>query len=146
MSRPYKPANVPGIMPYLIVKDPESSIAYYSKTFGFKLEGEPLKHEGKIVHAEMTFLDTRIMFGPEGEHEGRTYISPASTNTTCSLGLYLYCTDVDALYHRVKELRANIVQEIKTAFYGDRNFEVVDPDGYRWSFAQNVADFDPSKM
>ena len=30
-------------------------------------------------------------------------------------------------------------------FWGDRIAQFSDPDGYRWMFATNVADFDASK-
>ncbi|MCH7630408.1 MAG: hypothetical protein IIC07_00750 [Proteobacteria bacterium] len=30
--------------------------------------------------------------------------------------------------------------------WGDRIFQVADLDGYRWTFAQNVADFDPANV
>jgi PhnB protein len=31
-------------------------------------------------------------------------------------------------------------------FWGDRMCNLLDPDGHSWSFATNVADFDPSKV
>ena len=31
-------------------------------------------------------------------------------------------------------------------FYGDRVCTLNDPDGFTWSFATNVADFDPNNV
>lgn len=144
-KRPYKPENLPGMMPYLGVANPEASIEFYRKTFGFELVEEPMKQEGKIVHAEMKYLDTRFMLGPVTGFGGSRQ-TPKQSGIASSWNQYVYTTDVDALFRRVKECGAVIGKELSTEFYGDRNFMVMDLDGYFWMFGQNVADFDPSKM
>jgi PhnB protein len=71
--------------------------------------------------------------------------SPATSKADCPICLYVYCSDVDALYRRAKAAGATVVSEPADMFWGDRVVNLKDPEGYNWMFAANVADFDPSK-
>ena len=144
-ARPYKPAAMPGLMPYLAVADPEISLAFYEKAFGFQRDGEPMLKDGRILHVEMKFLDIRIMMGPEGAFGGEAK-SPKSSGNVQGIGIYVYCEDVDAMHEQAVGAGSEIVMPPQDMFWGDRMFQAADPDGYRWSFAQNVADFDPGKL
>lgn len=144
-DRPYKPGGIPGLLPYLSVADPEKSMAFYETAFGFQRDGEPMMKDGSIVHAEMKFLDIRIMMGHEGAF-GSTAKTPRSCGHVQGIGLYLYCEDVDAMHGRAAGAGCEILMPLETMFWGDRMFQVADPDGYHWSFAQNLANFDPGKI
>lgn len=67
--------------------------------------------------------------------------TPSHAGVPEAVGLYVYGDDVDALARRAKAL-----SEPETMFWGDRMARIEDPDGYSWTFATNVADFDASKM
>ena len=140
-------ARFPGFLwvnPYLTVKDPGASIAFYQKAFGFSL-GNALKNaSGVIEHAEMKYQDATIMFGPEGAMGGAAK-TPAHSKVEPATSLYVYCEDVDALLKQAKAAGAQVISEPENMFYGDRMAQVKDPDGHVWSLATNVADFDPSK-
>lgn len=140
-TRPYKPEGIPGLFPYLTVKNAENAIEFYEKAFGFKVSSEPGKDEyGKIQHAEMKFgQDVSIMFAPEGAWD-TTRKAPVTLGITPSLFLYVYCEDVDALYKQAISNGAVSTTEPNDAFWGDRICGLVDPDGYEWIFARNIAD------
>src|SRR5262245_22771189 len=142
-QRPPKPAGYPWISSYLAVKDPVAALAFYEQAFGFAKKMAMPGPDGKIVHAEMTYHDTLIMFGPAGWNDAKT---PATTGLTPPFGLYIYVPDVDAQYARALAAGAVSLQEPKDQFYGDRVCKVIDPDGYHWSFATNFADFDPASI
>ncbi len=144
-TRPYKPTGVPGLMPYLTVQEAEKAIAFYEKAFSFEVKGEPMQQDGRIVHAEMSFLDTIIMLAPEGAFGGKTK-TPANSGVSSPLGLYIYCKDVDGFYNRAVESGARAVLPPEDMFWGDRMCKLADPDGYEWAFAQNVGEFDASKI
>jgi uncharacterized glyoxalase superfamily protein PhnB len=130
--------------PYLTVKDPTASLDFFKRAFGFEEKMVMKTPDGQIVHAEVTYHDIVIMFGPEGA-PGNACRSPNSSGVLPPIGLYLYCDDVDAAYARATKAGAKGDHAPQDMFYGDRVCKLTDPDGFIWSFATNVADFDPSK-
>lgn len=144
-NRPPRPKGAPWIIPYLTVRNAEATLDFYQRAFGFEKKDVMLNPEGQIMHAEMTWQDGMIMFAPEGAW-GSESKTPASSQTQCPVGLYVYCEDVDALFAKAKEEGAEVASELETMFWGDRMCRLIDHEGYIWSFATNVADFDPSKV
>jgi uncharacterized glyoxalase superfamily protein PhnB len=144
MTQPsYKPTGAPDFMPYIGVSDPKASLAFFEETFGFERTPTVIEEGGKIMHAEMKFLETVIMFGPVDAFDPPVR-TPRQAGAVPPVGFYVYCKDVDALFLRAKQTGAHIVSVPKDQFYGDRNFTVEDRDGYRWTFGQKVFDFNPS--
>lgn len=144
-QRPPRPKGAPWLIPYLTVRNAEASIDFYQRAFGFEKTDALLSPEGKILHAEMSWRDAKIMLGPEGAYENPNK-APATTNHPCPISLYLYCEDVDALFARAKEAGAPVLGEPQDMFWGDRTCRLGDADGYTWSFATHAADSDPSKI
>jgi uncharacterized glyoxalase superfamily protein PhnB len=143
MPRPFKPQGWPQLIPALTVADPAKSIEFYKKAFGFQLEGQPMEMDGKIMHAELKFQEAKIMLGGEGCNEMN---SPKTSGVKPAMSLYLYCEDPDAIHDRAVKAGAKSEAAPEDMFWGDRACRVIDPDGYVWWFAKNVADFDPSKI
>jgi uncharacterized glyoxalase superfamily protein PhnB len=139
-----KPADMSWVSPYLVVKNAEAALDFYQRAFGMEVKTAMPGPDGKLLHAELRYKDCVIMFGPETSPGCRAK-SPGTTGNASPLGLYLYCEDVDALYNRATAAGAKGMQSPADQFYGDRVCHVIDPDGYDWAFATNVADFDPSK-
>lgn len=146
-DRPAKPPHAPRLSPYLTVRDPDAALAFYQKAFGFSVNETTLMKgpDGQILHGEMNFHDATIMLAPEGAWGG-TCQAPASSGTEVPIGLYLYCDDPDAIHTRAVAAGATSACEPQDMFWGDRMCSLVDLDGYKWSFARNVGDFDPAKM
>jgi len=142
----WKPADANWLTPYLMVSDAEAALRFYQHAFGFK-EGMVLRSEaGVIVHAEVRYMDSLIaMFAPEGAF-GSQQRAPATSQEQSPIGLYLYCENVDMLLARAVKAGAESVSQAETMFWGDRVGSVKDPDGYVWSFATKVAEFDPQKV
>ncbi|MDF3034300.1 MAG: glyoxalase [Alphaproteobacteria bacterium] len=140
-NRPYKPEGMPGLIPYLTVKDAGKSIEFYEKAFGFVLSSQPAKDDqGTVQHAEMKFgADVSVMFAPEGAW-GSPRKTPNNLGVTPSLSLYVYCEDVDALYKKATANGAKATMAPNDGFWGDRFCSLLDPDGHEWVFATNVAD------
>ncbi len=85
------------------------------------------------------------MMGPEGAW-GSQKKTPKHSNVACPMNLYIYCEDVDAQFKRATTAGAEIVFEPTDMFWGDRACCLTDQDGYTWTFATNVGEFDPSKI
>jgi uncharacterized glyoxalase superfamily protein PhnB len=144
-NRPARPAGVPWLTPYLCVKDPDASLDFYQRAFGFEKKATMPGPDGRTGHAEMTFRDALIMFGPEGAY-GSPVRAPATLGIPSPVNLYVYCDDVDALYARATQAGARGDVPPNDMFWGDRMCKLTDPDGHSWSFATNVGDFDPTKV
>ena len=134
MNKKYKPDNLPGLIPYFVVKDIKKSITLYKDAFGFEVIQTMPDEKGNIQHAEMKKDDMVVMFCPEGAM-GMTTTVPASHGAEEAICLYCYCEDVDALYKNAVSSGMKSVIEPQDMFWGDRMCALVDPDGYRWSFA-----------
>jgi uncharacterized glyoxalase superfamily protein PhnB len=131
-----KPGGIPWITPYLMVKDPSASLAFYEAAFGFARRNVKLGPDGSIMHAEATWQDGLIMLGPEGVCGGAA-MSPATQGIASPVTLYVYCGDVDALFDRAVALGAIGKFPPQDMFWGDRICLIVDLDGHSWNFATN---------
>jgi uncharacterized glyoxalase superfamily protein PhnB len=140
-----RPSGVPWLLPHLTVKDADAALDFYQRAFGFTKRMAIPGPDGRIKHGEVAWQDAVIMFGPEGQN-GCPVLSPASSGVPAPVGLYLYCDDVDALFARATAAGAKPAMPPQDMFWGDRMCQLTDPDGHSWSFATNVADFDPAKV
>ncbi|CAN5336282.1 VOC family protein [soil metagenome] len=132
--------------PYLTARDPAASLDFYEAAFGFERGQTMPGPDGAVVHAEMRYKSgLLIMFGVEGMM-GSTMRSPVSGGFEEPITLYVYVDDVDALFEKSRRAGAEVVSAPEDMFWGDRVTRLRDPDGYAWSFATNVGEFDPSKM
>ncbi|MFQ5454034.1 MAG: VOC family protein, partial [Candidatus Zixiibacteriota bacterium] len=84
-----------------------------------------------------------IMLGPESEEQNQ---KAAQTLKGSPVSFYLYVDNVDNFYIKAKDAGANSLSEPKEQFYGDRTACFKCPEGFNWTFAQNVADFDPNNI
>lgn len=144
-ERPYKPIESPGLIPHLTVKNADQAIHFYREMFMFELVKQPIRFNGEIMHAELKLYDARITLAPEGAW-GMTKQTPASQNIQSPIGFYVYVKDVETFYKHAQTQGAEILFGPTDMFWGDRVCCFKDKDGYDWSFATNVADFDPKKI
>ncbi len=128
------PAGYATVTPYLCVTDAAKLIEFLQKAFNaqllFKMDGPG----GRIMHAEMTIGDSRIMLAqPEPGKETNAMI-------------HLYLPDVDAVYARALAAGGTSVREPADQFYGDRSAGVRDQFGNQWYIATHVEDVSPEEM
>jgi PhnB protein len=128
------PAGYATVTPYLCVTDAGKLIEFLKQAFDaqllFKMDGPG----GRIMHAEMTIGDSRIMLAqPEPGKETNAMI-------------HLYLPDVDAVYKRALAAGATSVREPADQFYGDRSAGVRDQFGNHWYIATHVEDVSEEEM
>jgi uncharacterized glyoxalase superfamily protein PhnB len=133
------------MIPYLTVRDAAVSLAFYENAFGFKPANKIAGPDGKISHAEMHYRNTAIMFGPENAW-GATCKTPVTSGTESPFNLYFYVSNADKAFKKAVAAGCKVKFAPMDAFWGDRCCAVIDPDGYVWSIATNIGEFDPSKM
>jgi uncharacterized glyoxalase superfamily protein PhnB len=144
-KRPARPAGVPWLSPYFIVRDADKAADFYQRAFGFEKKLSMPGPDGRTGHTEMVWKEALIMFGPENANAGPCK-APATLGIPSPVHLYVYCDDVDALFDRATKAGAKADLPPQDMFWGDRMCKLTDPDGHTWNFATNVADFDPSKV
>jgi len=145
-QRPPRQVGMAWLTPDLTVRDVDKTISFYERAFGFEKGYAVPDKTGKTVHGDLKYEgSTVVMLGREGAM-GCPCKSPATSNADCPINLYVYCSDVDELYRRAKAAGATVVSEPADMFWGDRVATLKDPEGYNWTFATNIADFDPSKV
>jgi uncharacterized glyoxalase superfamily protein PhnB len=137
--RSAKPANMPWLSPCLTVRDAAKTLEFYQKAFGFQKKDVYPGPDGKIMHAEVTWKDAVIMFGPECDQNQSK--APVTTGTRSPAALYLYCEDVDAVYARATAAGAEGSLPPQDMFWGDRTCQLTDPDGHLWCFATHTGRF-----
>lgn len=129
------PDGYPRVIPYLVVPGVARLIDFLKEAFDAEEIGRHTGPDGRVMHAEVRIVDSRIMMGepPDG-----TEPVPAC--------LHLYAEDLDAAYHRALAAGATSLREPANQFYGDRTAGVKDPSGNSWWMAQHVEDVSPEEM
>jgi PhnB protein len=127
--------------PYLTIRGTAAAIDFYKQAFGakelFRMPGE----NGKIMHAEITIGDSRIMLGDEsGEAK-----APQSLNGTAS-SVFLYLEDVDAIFKQAVKAGAKETMPVQNMYWGDRFGKLTDPYGHKWMLASHIEDVSSAEM
>lgn len=136
------PDGYEGVTPYLICKNAEAAIDFYTRAFGaeelFRI-GEP----GMVGHAEMKIGNAIFMMADE--HSEMGIQSPESFGGT-PVHLMVYVPDIDAFAAKAIAEGVEVLEPVDDKFYGDRSGKFRDPYGHIWSFATHVEDVPPDEM
>jgi PhnB protein len=109
-------------------------IEFLKQAFDAKLNMKMDGPGGRIMHAEMTIGDSRIMLG-----------QPAPGQETRAM-IHLYMPDADAFYARALAAGATSIREPADQFYGDRSAGVRDEFGNQWYIATHVEDLSQEEI
>ena len=132
------------VTPTLILDNCAQAIDWYKKALGATEGSRAVGPDGKIMHAEITIGDSRIMVNdPMMGFKGPKELggSPAS--------LWVYVEDCDALYNRAVKAGAKALPgmgQLQDQFWGDRSGSFIDPYGYKWTIATHKEDLTPEEM
>jgi len=145
MKDPRQP-DCPWLMPMLIVGDIAKSLEFYAEAFGFEPNVQLPDDNGKLYYADLKYKNQIfLMLSSEGAFNTLPGQTPSHSGVPPSVGLYVYCDDVDALIGQAQQAKARVVSPPENMCWGDRVGVVNDPDGYRWSFATRVAESTPTE-
>jgi uncharacterized glyoxalase superfamily protein PhnB len=112
------------VIPYLCVPDVAGLIAFLQKTFDAKEVYRTTLPDGGIMHAHVHIGSSSVMMGQ----------TPPDYKATQGM-LYVYVTDVDAVYRRALDAGATSMAQPDDQFYGDRVAAVKDLAGNQWWIA-----------
>lgn len=105
--------------PLIATADPERSMEWLEKAFGFVPHEVHRDGSGTIVHAEMGYDTGLFMFGA-GVH--------------VKAAVYVAIDDPDEHHARAKAAGAEIFRELADTDYGSRDYAARDLDGNEWYF------------
>ena len=136
------PKGYEGVTPYLICKNAEAAIDFYSRAFG-AVELFRIGSPGMVGHAEMKIGSAIIMLADEHPEMGA--VSPETIGGT-PVQLMIYVEDVDSFTATAVSEGLTVLRPVADQFYGDRSGQFKDPFGHVWSFATHVEDVSPEEM
>lgn len=124
------------VTPNLVVSDVARSTAFYRDVLGFSIK-QTVPEAAPFVFVWLERDDVPVFLNDAKVTEedlpvmaGRAFGGTAA--------LFIAVTDVDRL-HEVVAPRAQVVMELKTQFYGMREFAITDPDGHLITFAERIS-------
>jgi len=117
--------------------------AFYLAGLGGEDNGRMAMPDGRLMHAEVTLGDSRLMFSEAMEEHGTR--SPSTLGAT-TMFLYLDVADADAAVERAVGAGARLAVPVADTFWGDRMGVVVGPSGHMVSVATHVRDVTPEEM
>ena len=107
-----------------VVKDVGKSVAHYQDVLGFHVDftyGSPASYAGVERGGVLIHLQA----------------AADSQRQPGQAAVYIFVTDVDALYDELRSRAARILVEPKNYPYGMRDFEITDLDGNQLSFGMD---------
>jgi len=120
------------ITAHLTVADAAKAIAFYTEAFGAEEVVRMPGPGGKVMHAEMSLGDSRLLLNdefPDVDVRG-----PAAIGGT-PVTLHLYVPDIDAFVARAEKAGAKVTLPVQDTFWGDRYGRLEDPFGHSWAVA-----------
>jgi uncharacterized glyoxalase superfamily protein PhnB len=132
----------------LTVQSVQRAVRFYKEKLGFKLT-EAFPDSNRPVWANMVLGGQAVMLGQlpsldeakkwgmdraEIELLKRDAKAFARGEHGAGVAIYLQVEDVDVYWKRIKRKRVKPLTRLRTQFYGLRDFQVEDEDGYRLVF------------
>jgi uncharacterized glyoxalase superfamily protein PhnB len=124
--------DTPFIYPFIRYQDAPKAIDFLCAAFGFERVTVIPGEGNSVAHATLRLGDGMIMVG--------TGASPLSRGARgadagrAEHGLYVFVPDADAHHAQAKAAGADVTREVENTEYGSREYSVLDPEGYHWSF------------
>jgi PhnB protein len=135
------PDGYHSLTPQLTLDNAAQTIDWYKKALGAQEVSRSVGPDGKIMHAEFTIGDSRVMVNdvmPGAKGPKAFGGSPAS--------LWVYVENSDDLFNRAVGAGAQVQMPMADQFWGDRAGAVADPAGYTWWISTRKEDLTPSEM
>ena len=126
------PSSVPGMMlwPHFTVQDVDATLSFYRDRLGFE-QDLCLKDHGGTFLGSVEVGDTVIMFERPDPHKPPM----ANRGRLADIGLTILFPesfDLDGFYAQLRGQDIRMFRDIGNRPYGNRDFAVLDPDGYVW--------------
>ena len=121
----------PTVFPALSYDDTQAAVDFLKEAFGAEEHSVYRTDDGNIRHAELSFGNGLVMFGPS---TGQPKLNAA---------VYVAVDDPDAHCERARAAGAEIIYELHDTDYGSREYGAKDPEGNAWYFGTYRPAADP---
>ena len=111
----------PTVFPALTYDDARAAVDFLKSAFGAEEHAVYKTDDGEIRHAELSFGNGLVMFGP-------------SSGERVPVSVYVVVDDPDAHHERARAAGAEIVRDLHDTDYGSREYGAKDPEGNAWYF------------
>ena len=123
------------VTPNLIVQDIAASTAFYRDVLGFSIK-QTVPDAAPFVFVWLERDGVPVFLNdPQAVEKDLPGAGARPSGGTSTL--YFVITGVDALHAAIAP-RTRVVMDLKTHFYGMREFAIEDPDGHLLTFAERV--------
>ena len=118
------PAGFHTIVPNIIVKSVDAAVSFYKRAFGAEEILRLSMPDGKVVHCELKFGDSRVNLGEsmEGWPEH-------------NLLAQIFVADSDAVFAQAVKAGAKELSPMTDMFFGSHEGRVLDPFGSTWTIS-----------
>ncbi|MFE5297439.1 VOC family protein [Streptomyces sp. NPDC056632] len=120
----------PDICPTLTYEDAKAAIRLLTEGFGFTADAVYEGEDGRVVHAELSYGNGKVMLGSKGTGSRFDQLMRGAGPA----GVYVRVTDVDEHHARAVAQGAEIVMPPTDQDYGSRDYMARDAEGNVWSF------------
>jgi PhnB protein len=123
------------IAPNIIVKSVDAAVAFYKRAFGAEEILRLSMPDGKVVHCELKFGDSRLNLGESMEGW------PEHT-----LLAQIFVEDSDAVFAQAVKAGAEVLSPMTDMFFGSREGRVLDPFGSTWTISTHKESVSAEEM
>ena len=129
------------LVPELYVSDMQKSLQFYCNIVGFAVEFE--RPEDRFAY--LSFHGSHIMLEQDTPGASPWKVEPIDHPRGRGLNLSIQCPDAESLARRIVDAGLSLRKPVEEKWYrnhdlyhGERNFLVLDPDGYLLRFTQSL--------
>ena len=129
------------LVPEMIVSDLARSLHYYCEVLGFRIEYQRPEHH----FAFLSFHGSQLMLEQDDLEESSWRVGPLEQPFGRGMNLSIKCPHAQSLIARLEAAGHTLRKPLEERWYrsndmliGERNFLVLDPDGYLLRFAEDL--------
>jgi PhnB protein len=126
------------ITPYFSVRGAPRFIEFLKQAFDARDNHVMKFPDGTVMSAEVQVGDSMVVIGEEDTDN--------QDNQSMRANLYMYVTDVDAVYKKAIQAGAKSITQPADQFWGDRSSVVEDMAGNRWWIATHKEDLSSEEI
>ena len=131
------------VIPELVYADVIEALAWLCETFGFEERWRAGEHRAQLAVGGGAIAITEQRAGTGWADQPDVTVFGPPVPGRVSHAVMVRVDDVDAHHARARERAARILHPPIDYPYGERQYEVEDLAGHRWTFSQTIADVAP---
>ncbi len=133
----------PTVMISLTCRDSAAALDFYTRAFGAKELFRLPSPDGCLAHAEF-MIGNSLIFMSDAAPEVSAHAMEKGSQSSCSFSIDV--ENCDEAFAQAKAAGAEVISEPTDQFYGVRDAQVKDPEGYRWYLGQKVEEVSAEEM